>query len=191
MKRCIQRFGVVLLCCCAGPSLEGQVERQKVQRQVLPLLEAELTPGSSVALWKDGRTQHFGFGALTFGGKSTPTRHTIYEAGSITKVFTGVLLAEGVRRGEVKLSDPLEKQLPEGVRLPESWSSSPTLVSLATHTSGLPRLPANLRPKQPADPYQDYSQEDLWEFLRSWKATRPPGKRYEYSNLGAGLSTLR
>lgn len=68
---------------------------------------------------------------------------TIFEIGSVTKVFTSLLLADMVQRGEVVLSDPVEKHLPEGVKSPRWKDRSIALVDLATHTSGLPFWPSD------------------------------------------------
>ena len=71
--------------------------------------------------------------------------------------------------------------------MPERGGRQITLQDLATHTSGLPRLPPNLAPKDPANPYADYSVEQLYQFLSSYQLTRDIGSQYEYSNLGGGL----
>ena len=106
---------------------------------------------------------------------------TIFEIGSVTKVFTSLLLADMVHRKEVALDDPAAKYLPESVRMPERSGKSITLLDLATHSSGLPTLPGNLRPEA------DYSLEDLFQFLSGYTLRRDPGSEHEYSNLGAGL----
>jgi serine-type D-Ala-D-Ala carboxypeptidase/endopeptidase len=62
-----------------------------------------------------------------------------------------------------------------------------TLLDLATHTSGLPRMPANFRPKDPENPYADYSVDALYSFLSSYELHRDIGVKFEYSNLGFGL----
>lgn len=112
---------------------------------------------------------------------------TLFEIGSTTKVFTALLLADMVERKQVKLDDPITRYLPAGVKVPD-WKGRPiTLVDLATHTSGLPRLPGNLLPKDPANPYADYTVAQMYEFLGSCTLASEPGSRYEYSNLGAGL----
>jgi len=72
------------------------------------------------------------------------TAETIFEIGSITKVFTALLLADMVERGEVALDDPVRKYLPSGVTVPSRGRRDITLADLATHTSGLPRDPTNL-----------------------------------------------
>jgi serine-type D-Ala-D-Ala carboxypeptidase/endopeptidase len=112
---------------------------------------------------------------------------SVFEIGSATKVFTALLLADMVERGEVALDDPVSQYLPSTVKMPERHGRSITLVDLATHTSGLPRLPANLSPKDPGNPYADYSIDLLYRFLSGYRLTRDPGSQYEYSNLGGGL----
>lgn len=113
--------------------------------------------------------------------------NTVFEIGSVTKVFTSLLLADMVERGEVALTDPVAKYLPAGVKMPQRNGRQITLEDLATHTSGLPRLPSNLQPKDPANPYADYSVEQLYQFLSGYQLTRDIGSEYEYSNLGGGL----
>src|SRR5439155_24786957 len=82
---------------------------------------------------------------------------TVFEIGSATKVFTSLLLSDAVRRGEVALDDPVSKFLPADVKVPERGGKKITLADLATHTSGLPRLPTNLAPKDMSNPYADYT----------------------------------
>jgi D-alanyl-D-alanine-carboxypeptidase/D-alanyl-D-alanine-endopeptidase len=127
------------------------------------------------------------YGHLEKGDTRLLNGDTIFEIGSETKVFTSLLLADMVLRGEVALDDPVAKSLPPGTKMPERSGHSITLVDLATHTSGLPRLPANMSPKDPANPYADYSVEQLYQFLSGYQLTRDIGSQYEYSNLGGGL----
>lgn len=112
---------------------------------------------------------------------------TIFEIGSITKVFTALALADMVQKGEVTLTDPVAKYLPSTVKMPARGGKAITLEDLATHTSGLPRVPSNLAPKDPNNPYADYAPADLYAFLSGYELTRDVGSRYEYSNLGGGL----
>lgn len=113
--------------------------------------------------------------------------NAIYEIGSITKVFTTVLLADMVVRGEVSLADPVAKFLPKTVKMPERNGKQITLQDLATHRSALPRLPSNLKPKDPDNPYADYTVENLYTFLSGYTLPRDIGEKEEYSNLGVGL----
>jgi CubicO group peptidase (beta-lactamase class C family) len=112
---------------------------------------------------------------------------TLYEIGSVTKVFTALLLADAVQRGEVKLDDPVAKFLPATVKVPERNGKRITLHDLATHTSALPRLPSNLLPKDESNPYADYTVAQMYAFLNSYELPRDLGAQYEYSNLAMGL----
>jgi D-alanyl-D-alanine-carboxypeptidase/D-alanyl-D-alanine-endopeptidase len=126
-------------------------------------------------------------GALNQGDARPFDGDTVFEIGSVTKAFTSLLLADMAQRGEVALTDPVSRYLPAGVKLPERGGRSIQLQDLATHTSGLPRLPPNLRPKDAANPYADYTVPHLYEFLSRYSLKRDIGSRYEYSNLGGGL----
>lgn len=112
---------------------------------------------------------------------------TIFEIGSITKVFTALVLADMIEKGEVSLDDPVARYLPAGVKMPERGGKAITFRDLATHMSGLPRLPDNLAPKDQNDPYADYTVEQLYGFLSGYKLPRDIGSGFEYSNLGFGL----
>ena len=126
-------------------------------------------------------------GARAAGDTRPLDGDTAFEIGSVTKVFTALLLADMVRRGEVKLDDPAAKYLPPGVTLPQRGGAQITLIDLATHTSGLPRLPGNFTPKDPANPYADYDDAKLYAFLPTAPLNSDIGATYSYSNLGAGL----
>jgi CubicO group peptidase (beta-lactamase class C family) len=124
----------------------------------------------------------------TFGSDKRPADgDTLFEIGSATKVFTALVLADAVARGEVSLEDPVAKFLPAAVKVPERGGKTIALVDLATHTSGLPRLPSNLMPKDEANPYVDYTAKQLYDFLSVYELQRDIGSSFEYSNLGAGL----
>ncbi len=112
---------------------------------------------------------------------------TLFEIGSVTKAFTGLLLADMVERGEVRLDDPVVKYLPPGAVVPERNGKAITLLDLTTHTSGLPRLPGNMAMADPLNPYADYTEAQLDAFLKGYVLTRDIGATYEYSNLGVGL----
>jgi len=112
--------------------------------------------------------------------------NTVFEIGSNTKVFTSLVLADMVRRGELRLDDPVDKYLPD-LKIPAHNGHAIRLVDLAMHTSGLPRVPTNMPMANPRDPYADYTRDRLRAFLGSYALPRDPGAQYEYSNLGAGL----
>ena len=111
----------------------------------------------------------------------------VFEIGSITKTFTGSILATMVADGSVRLDDPVAKYLPATVRVPARNGRQITLVDLATQSSGLPRLPSNMAPRDSTNPYADYSVDQMYAFLSTYELPRDPGETYEYSNLGVGL----
>jgi serine-type D-Ala-D-Ala carboxypeptidase/endopeptidase len=113
--------------------------------------------------------------------------NTVFEIGSITKTFTAAILADMVRKGEVSLDDPVAKYLPPGTVVPSRDGRQITLLDLATQSSGLPRMPSNFAPKDPANPFADYTVPQMYDFLKSYQLTRGVGEKYEYSNLGVGL----
>src|SRR4029453_8942525 len=122
------------------------------------------------------------YGALAKGDKRPLDGDTVFEIGSISKVFTSLLLTDMVERGEVALPHPISQYLPAGVKVPERNGKAITLQDLSTHTSGLPRLPNNFNPKDPSNPYADYSVEQMYQFLSGYALPRDPGGEYEYSN---------
>lgn len=111
----------------------------------------------------------------------------LFEIGSITKTFTATLLALASEKGEVKLEDSVEQFLPAGLKLRDSEGQPIRLVDLATHRSGLPRLADNMLPGDAKNPYADYTEGNLLDFLRHFKPTRARNAQYEYSNVGYGL----
>lgn len=117
----------------------------------------------------------------------TPDGNTVFEIGSITKVFTSLVLAEMTERGEVSPDDPVEKYLPPGSKMPTRNGLPVTLLDLSMQVSGLPRLPANLSPKDLTNPYASYDGKQLLDFLGRAQLASDPGEKYAYSNLGAGL----
>lgn len=128
-----------------------------------------------------------GFGRVAKPDGAPPDERTLFEIGSITKVFNGILLADRVAERKVSLDDPLAKHLPSRVAVPAGESRDVSLLDLVTHRSGLPRMPPNFRPKDVQDPYVDYGVEQLYEAFEDIELATEPGEAYEYSNLATGL----
>ncbi|HEY0320335.1 MAG TPA: serine hydrolase [Pyrinomonadaceae bacterium] len=143
--------------------------------------------GIVVGLISNKGTRIISYGKPALNSNAELNGDTIFEIGSVTKVFTSILLADMALRGEVSLNDPAAKYLPKLVKVPTRNGKEITLLDLATHTSGLPRLPGNMKPKDPNNPYADYTVEQMYEFLSGYQLTRDIGEKYEYSNFGAGL----
>ena len=151
------------------------------------LVDDKATPAIVVGILEaDGSTRVVSHGNAGTGARPLGPR-SVFEIGSINKTFTGTLLADMVNKGEVALADPISKYLPAGVTAPTRNGRSITLLDLATHRSGLPRLPDNHAPADRANPYADYTIEKLYAFLSKHELRRDPGAEAEYSNLGVGL----
>jgi len=155
-----------------------------VAAQVQPYLEGELVDGLVIALYDGGKREVYGFGRGP--GGAPPTARTLYEIGSVTKVFTGLLLADAVQRKEVELDTPVAELLPAGVTVPTRDKIAITLRHLTLHASGLPRLPPGVDPKAP-NPYGAYTEDHLFRDLIATELQDPPGARIVYSNFGTGL----
>lgn len=143
--------------------------------------------GIAVGVVDGDKTAYFSYGVRSLTGKEPVDEHSVFEIGSITKTFTGIILADGVLKGKMKLDDPLQMYLPEGITAPTRNGASIKLVNLSNHTSSLPRLPGNFSPANPANPYADYSEKQMFDFLSDYKFTRDIGSQYEYSNFAVGL----
>ena len=167
----------------AGAADHGELEKLLLNRTG----EGRKAVGIVVGLVDATGERYLASGAAAPGGAVPPGADTVFEIGSITKVFTSLVLADMVARGEVGLDDPVAKFLPASVKLPERDGKKITLRDLSNQVSGLPRMPDNLKPADGADPYVDYGPDRLYEFLARCELGRAVGEKYEYSNLGVGL----
>jgi CubicO group peptidase (beta-lactamase class C family) len=179
---------VLLLWIAALPAVEGKAQPL---RAVIDSLGRDLVaghPGGAViGVVADGEQMVVGFGATDPSG-TPPTAQTLFEIGSVTKTFTGLLLADAIERGTIGADDPVAQYLPDSLNIPALEGEPSTLVQLVTHRSGLPRIPSNLLPPaNPADPYAHYTVADLYAFLEGYQPSSPSDSAYAYSNLGMGL----
>ncbi len=179
-------FIVFSLLLTAVQSLASTIDPQTIQKALTDAVANRHTVGIVVGIIdKDGRTI-YSHGKTAADGRAVDG-DSVFEIGSVTKTFTATLLADMVARGLVNLDDPVAKFLPKGVTLPGRGGKEITLLDLATHRSGLPRMPSNFAPVDPDNPYADYTAGKLFEFLAGYSLPRDIGASYEYSNLGAGL----
>src|SRR5262245_16694882 len=121
---------------------------------------------------------------------------SVFELGSITKLFTAILLADMVERGEVRLDDPISKYLPDGIKAPTRGGKDITLAHLSTHMSGLPRDAGNIVPlwwrlcfwcTDGAGVLSRYSVDDLFAYLSHYTLNRDIGAESEYSNFAVSV----
>jgi serine-type D-Ala-D-Ala carboxypeptidase/endopeptidase len=146
-----------------------------------------VTPSIVVGVIDNKGPRYYAFGKKSLTSDSAVNEHTIYEIGSISKVFTAILLAHQSEAGKLDINDPAQKYLPSTVRVPRRGEKEITLGNLSDHTSGLPRMPDNFDPKDLSNPYADYTVEQMYAFLSGYQLPRDVGAEYEYSNLAQGL----
>jgi CubicO group peptidase (beta-lactamase class C family) len=146
------------------------------------LASGQLAPGTgagvSIGVVEHGVRKVFSYG--------TAKPDSIFEIGSITKTFTALILSQLVEQGKVHFDDPVRTLLPAGT-VEKPAGEEITLLDLATQHSGLPRLPTNMSPADPANPYADYDAAKLYAFLAKQGVGRPAKTEFLYSNLGFGL----
>jgi len=152
-----------------------------------PLVDDGITVGMVIGIVRGDELCVRGYGEVALGSGVLPDAQTIYEIGSISKVFTGLLLADAVTREVVALDDPVQGFYEDVFELTPFEDQPIELWHLSTHTSGLSRMPSNFRPEDPDDPYADYTHELMYAYLSKAKLRRAPGTKYAYSNLGAAL----
>jgi serine-type D-Ala-D-Ala carboxypeptidase/endopeptidase len=168
----------------APPADDGLESR--IDALVEPLIASEWLQAVSIAVIEPDRVRTFHYGHVAGPGSPAPDDRTIYEIGSISKVFTALVLADMIGRGEVTLETAVSELLPS-VEVATYEGTPITLETLAVHRSGLPRLPSDYQLTDLDDPYAGYRVEDLYATVATEKLRSAPGTRFEYSNLGYGL----
>jgi len=161
---------------------------QDIAAQVQPYLDGEIVDNLVVGVVDNGKLEIYGFGHLDASHPAAPDGRTIFELGSITQVFTSLLLADAVARGEVAYDTAVSTLVPMGVTIPSGPGRAVTLDDLATHRAGLPSLPPSLAARQfdPA-PYAGYDANQLYRDLTGGQLLAPPGAVVQYSTWGAGI----
>ena len=193
------------------PSLQKKIEEQKVfkitdklKETIQSLVANNKTNAAIVVGFVDPNgTQFYSYGNMSNANPITVDKDTIFAIGSITKVFTTILLADMVNRGLVNLDDPIEKYLPPCIKIPTYNGQKITLENLATHNSGLPEFPgshcvSNFNGTDKDDDTiqarlffiecdKNYTFDQLYQDLSNITLTREPGSKFEYSTFGISL----
>ena len=160
--------------------LEAVMDRDLRQQLTI----GQLAPGKGAGL-VIGVSKHGERRVFTYG---TAQPDSLFEIGSISKTFTGLMLAQMVVEGTVRLDTPVRKLLPPGtVAQPPDPDQEITLLDLATHHSGLPPMPNNFRPADRSNPYADYGPQQLYAYVAKHGLAKPADATFLYSNLGVGL----
>jgi beta-lactamase class C len=168
----------------AAGLMQAQVNvEQIVAQKVQPILPKGEGGGVAVAAQMNGKTQFFNYGFADNAQNRQVTADSIFNLGSVGKVFATTLLAQAVKQGELSLDDPVAKYVTELQRGGDIRRI--TLGQLASHTSGLPRVPQQYETWHKGR----YTWPDFVRFLNSWKASpnHEPGQQYLYSNAAMVL----
>ena len=134
----------------------------------------------SIAYITNNNVNYVGIEKIDDKVLSVINRDSVFEIGSITKLFTSTLLANLVKEKILNLNDPIEAVLPYKLKQSITDKGLITFKTLANHTSGLPRMPDNYTTGYDSVSLRYYLQKQL-------NLNSVPGEKYQYSNLGAGI----
>ena len=154
--------------------------KEELSAQLEQMVAGNALPAAVMAFVDRGDVQY------RFVGAAGLDERSLFEIGSVTKVFTALLTQRLVERGVLQWSDTLRDRLGEDFAFASNDVASISLQALAAHVSGLPRLPPNFAPRDGDNPYVDYSADALRAFLGSFEPDTL-NSAYAYSNLGFGL----
>ncbi|BAV07275.1 beta-lactamase [Filimonas lacunae] len=163
---------------------------KKVDSLVAPYIQLQNTAGICIAIIDKNTVATYSYGETKKGNKQLPDpATTLFEIGSNTKTFTGLLLAAGIVNKEVEPDEDIERFLPDSITNLAYQGTPITLLTLANHTSSLPRIPGNLftLKTDTSTPYNHYDSSLLLAYLKQFHPAYKPGTTFAYSNLGMGL----
>lgn len=158
-----------------------------IRQQIDSVYAKEKLPGIFVGVLNNGEKQFFNAGYANPETQLPFDSATLFEIGSITKTFTAYVLTAVLHDKKIPETDFIGKYLPEDVQQNKDLDSI-SFLSLMNHTSGLPRVPGNMKPAKIRQPYEDYTADRLFAFLKT--CTPKPDGKSNYSNLGAGLAGI-
>ncbi len=191
MKKLFRSISTLILLLAFAPTSINAYQQieisDAVKRSIIERIDNGDNQGIVVGIINKSGTDFYSYGYANEDKSRKVDKHSIFEIGSISKVFTSIILSDMILNDEIQIEDPIEKFLPEKITIPERDGKRITLWNLATHTSGLPRMPNNFHPKDPMNPYADYTVDNMYDCISAYKLRRDIGRKYEYSNLGMGL----
>ncbi len=186
--RCVLVWLVIFWSCCVLTcnASSQYLTNQWVKKMASPLIENRIADGISI-----GYIEGHHYGTVHLGSSNQEGNRasnlTLYEIGSVSKVFTSLLLANAVVRGEIDLNSIAEIANQQNIQFPTRNDKTIKWGHLSTHRSGLPRLPTNMHLTDLTNPYRDYDSRKAATFLNGYELPRDPGEAYEYSNFAASV----
>ena len=182
---------MVAACVAVLPSQSLAQETFAHEETIDALFKAELDAGkfnsAVVGVYSEGRNWVKGYGQLAADDPTVPDGNTLFEIGSISKVFTGILLADAVEQGKLKLDQKIGTLIPEMDDFNKEVGDSISLQHLSQHMSGLPRMAPNMRAVDPTNPFANYDQAMLFDLMTEVTPFAAPNEKHQYSNLAVGL----
>jgi CubicO group peptidase (beta-lactamase class C family) len=180
-------FGCSLIFIGFSVQAQDALISTEVKDHIKARVDNHINVGIVVGVVDGDKVEYFSYGKTALENGSDVDENSVFEIGSISKTFTTIMVADEVLKGNMKLSDPIQKFFPEGVTVPTRNNRVITVKDIATHSSGLPRMPDNFEPSNPNNPYADYTIPLAYEFMSHVELTRDIGSLYEYSNFGMGM----
>lgn len=175
MKSFLTALLIAFTASAQAADLSSQTIAERVKSVIDPLMAQQGIPGMSVGVLYKGRPQYINFGVADTASERRVTENTLFELGSVSKTFTGVLAGVLIRNGALRLNDPVSRYWP-ALNGPQ-WQSR-RMVHLATYSAG--GLPLHL-------PDEVTSQDELLAYAQQWQPDAAPGTQRHYSHVSIGL----
>lgn len=169
--------------------LMGQLDKD-VDALVQKHRNALNTVGMTVGIWKDGKSNIYGYGEIKKGSNEVPDAHTFFEIGSITKTFTATAMVQWLSEKGLNVESPIQTFLPSSIPTLSKGGIAVNFKQILNHSSGIAYFPSNLNLllNDDARELARYSEAKLFDYLEKGKLNATPGTTYEYSNTAMGLA---
>ncbi len=183
----MKRYIFLILLLTGLTTVFGQLPGDQISQLLREAVNSKRSKSIIVGILDSSGRHIYSEGVLSDQSPVRPDANTLYEIGSITKVFTSLILADMSLKEKLNLEDPLSKFLPASVKAPVRNGKEITLLNLSTHTATFPRFPFNVAAKNPDDPYAGYGINNLYEYLSAYLPDMDFGSKWRYSNTAYGL----